>query len=251
MSDSEEAEVDEEELARINKVKSTPAPSISLHSAARINDIKRVKQLLEEKTEGVDDIDVYGKTALHYAADRGLVDMIKFLLEQGADINKPGHMEQTPLHLASIKGARVSAKTIVESGKAELDKADAAGNTALLYACRNGSLRIAELLLGAGADLGIKNNHGAGALHFAVLGLAEPVTQMLIERGIDMQKLDKADQTALHWAVKIQDPNMVKCLKDCGVDVNKINKVGKKAIEYAAKYEKEKIDEILGDVTGV
>lgn len=54
--------------------------------AAQNGDLQRVKKLLNQGTS-VDKRDNAGYTALHYAARAGYVDVCKFLLSNGADIN--------------------------------------------------------------------------------------------------------------------------------------------------------------------
>lgn len=40
---------------------------------------------------------------LHYAVDRGHLEMVEYLLDIGADINIKTEDEETPLHLGNIK----------------------------------------------------------------------------------------------------------------------------------------------------
>jgi len=49
-------------------------------------DLEKVKKLLDEG-EDVNARDDYGRTPLHYASIYGIVDVVKFLVEKGADIN--------------------------------------------------------------------------------------------------------------------------------------------------------------------
>lgn len=46
--------------------------------------------------------DVQGMTALHYAADRGFSDIVKLLVERGADTQALDSEGQTPLSLAEL-----------------------------------------------------------------------------------------------------------------------------------------------------
>ncbi|XP_032684367.1 acyl-CoA-binding domain-containing protein 6 [Odontomachus brunneus] len=52
-------------------------------------------------SEWMDDI---GLLPIHWAADRGHVEILKFLVEQGADLNSLDLEEQTPLHYAACCG---------------------------------------------------------------------------------------------------------------------------------------------------
>lgn len=72
--------------------------------AAQNGDLQRVKKLLNQGTS-VDKRDNAGYTALHYAARAGYVDVCKFLLSNGADINAATRSGQaTALHRAAYAG---------------------------------------------------------------------------------------------------------------------------------------------------
>jgi len=58
------------------------------------------KYILKQKNVNIRDKD--GKTLLHYAAQKGYLDVIKLLLEKGADINAKDKDGKTPLHDAII-----------------------------------------------------------------------------------------------------------------------------------------------------
>lgn len=47
------------------------------------------------------DYDYSGKTALHWAIQKELIDMIKFLLEKNSNINAMDIAKRTPLHFAA------------------------------------------------------------------------------------------------------------------------------------------------------
>lgn len=88
----------------------------ALWEAARKGDAPEVKRLLDEGVN-VDTKFRYGATALSYASDRGNLEVVKILLERGADVNvrdtfygatpltwaaSPG-MARTPQHPAIVK----------------------------------------------------------------------------------------------------------------------------------------------------
>jgi photosystem II stability/assembly factor-like uncharacterized protein len=72
----------------------------ALSEAARRGDAAKVRELLDEGL-AVDTRFRYNRTALSFAADRGHVDVVKLLLERGADINaKDTFYNATPLSWA-------------------------------------------------------------------------------------------------------------------------------------------------------
>lgn len=54
--------------------------------AAQYGDLERVRKLINDSWDA-DTRDSAGYTALHYAARNGHMDVCKFLIDQGADIN--------------------------------------------------------------------------------------------------------------------------------------------------------------------
>ncbi len=60
--------------------------------------------------------DEYGKTPLHYTVEKGYLDMVKILLEKGADINAKDNNGKTPLHYATEKGYIEAVNYFIEKG---------------------------------------------------------------------------------------------------------------------------------------
>ena len=54
----------------------------------------------------------YGNTALHIAAHCGRVEMTKYLLAKGFDVNKRNELSETPLHLAAGFGSHFETGTL-------------------------------------------------------------------------------------------------------------------------------------------
>ena len=64
----------------------------------------QVKSLLEAQPEVVNTTETNGYTALHLAAQQGNGEIIKLLLEHGADINAIAADGQTPMEVAIKHG---------------------------------------------------------------------------------------------------------------------------------------------------
>lgn len=77
--------------------------------AAESGDLKKVKRLLDEEEckEFVASIKFTGLdqfTALHFAAQANQIEIVKYLIERGANLNAKSSFNRTPLHLCSLKG---------------------------------------------------------------------------------------------------------------------------------------------------
>ncbi|KDQ18467.1 hypothetical protein BOTBODRAFT_104341, partial [Botryobasidium botryosum FD-172 SS1] len=116
---------------------------------------------------------VLGRTLLCYAIDCAKDDddhdMIRALLQGGADVNGLKHDENRPLHLASKRGHVSTVRLLLESG-ADPHLRDGNGCWPPLHLAAQSHQppRIIQLLLKAGADLRIRGPGGRTALHLAL-----------------------------------------------------------------------------------
>lgn len=93
------------------------------------------------------------------------------------------------------------------------DALDAAGYTALHYACRHGHLNVCKLLLKSGANPNILTRAGkASPLHRAAHCGHIGIVNVLIEYRAKLELHDSDGQTALHKASKQSHPDVIKLL---------------------------------------
>jgi ankyrin repeat protein len=74
-----------------------------LHWAAKNGAIEAVAYLLLTRNVSVNAQTRLNEVALHFAVRRNSVEILRMLLDQGADVNAPNHEGRTPLHLAVIE----------------------------------------------------------------------------------------------------------------------------------------------------
>jgi ankyrin repeat protein len=87
-----------------------------------------------------------GWTALHIAAERGYEDIVDLLLGRGVDINAETKLGKTPLHWAACNGHLGVTKLLLRNPDIRRGKKDAAGNTPLVQAAQNHHPAIVQLL---------------------------------------------------------------------------------------------------------
>lgn len=127
------------------------------------------------------DHDALGRLPIHYAALEGRVDELLKLLREGAEVDVRDRKGDTPLLFAAQQDQVACVEALVASGAA-VDAADANGNTPLLRAMAGGgSIRTAEVLLRAGANVDTRNSWGTSARELAG-SLADSTFAKAIER---------------------------------------------------------------------
>ena len=134
---------------------------------------------------GIEAKDQFGRTPLHWSCDNGHVQVVKELLEHGADIEAKDNGHWTPLHWAclmehlavvnellspndsdgattSILGKRTS------RGRAAVNTKDREGDTPLHDASWNGNVAVVKALLSGGVDCRVTNYEGRLPIHLVV-----------------------------------------------------------------------------------
>ena len=95
----------------------------SLFHFIQENNLAKVREFTQESLFAVDDNKM---TALHWACDRGYVDIIHYLMEKQLDVDKQDIDGQTPLHFASSCGHESAVKVLLDNG-AKVDISDSDG----------------------------------------------------------------------------------------------------------------------------
>jgi quinoprotein dehydrogenase-associated probable ABC transporter substrate-binding protein len=125
--------------------------SQELSNAVNANDVDRVKFLVEKGAD-VNKPDPQGWTPLQNAARQRKDGMIKALTELGADVNRPDASGMTPLIAAAMRDHVPSIKMLIEKG-ANIEQPGTQGFRPLALAIAENKYESAKALMEAGADL--------------------------------------------------------------------------------------------------
>ena len=182
-------------LASGLSVAQTPGEA-SLFLAIRKADTAAAKRLLDQGMSA-DSKDNEGTPALMAATLYSSADLVKLLLDRGANPNVTNTVGATPLMWAIPDLAKV--KTLLEHGADVNAKSKNRQRTPLLVAASYpGSVEVLKLLLGKGADLHAKDSLGMHALGRAVVSADVSVVQFLVESGIDPNEEGYGNLTRLY-----------------------------------------------------
>ena len=156
--------------------------------AARRGDVQTVRMLLDHGT-GVNAAGGDGMTALHWAAQKGDVDITAVVLSAGADVTLGTRIGgYTPLHVASRGGHTRVAGMLIEAGADVRVPTTNSATTPLHLAAASagGGAELVALLVQHGADVDAREaSSGQTPLMFAASAGRADVVRELLAQGAD------------------------------------------------------------------
>ena len=145
--------------------------STPLYWAVRYGFAELVRVLLDEGRADVGQRRKLGLiTPIVLAAALGHTKIVTDLLDHGAEVGTTISNGMTALMAAASEGNDdvVGVLLDADGGKEELDRVDASGNTALLYAARAGNVSTMYMLVNHGALIDVQNRLGETVWHHAI-----------------------------------------------------------------------------------
>ena len=161
-------------------------------------DVNDVKKYLRERPEMTDWLHRSGDTALHLAAERGHIDMVRLLLTHGAEVDIFNDIQATPLMCAVENGQLEVVRELLSNG-ADARLQDNRGFTPLHVAAKRGYIGIVLLLLEQGAEVDIRSDFQSTPLMGAVEKAQVEVVRELLSNGADAQLRDSRGHVAFHF----------------------------------------------------
>jgi ankyrin repeat protein len=168
----------------------------------------------------------FGMTALHWAAIAAQKDIAELLIAKGADINAKDMDGQTPLHIASSEGNLDIARLLIEKGANLNTQDEHVRATPLDRAAFLGHKDIVKFLVTKGADITVRDHSGHTPLHNAAWQGHTDIVGFLIDMGADIHSLSKDKETPLHLASEYAQKDTVEFLIHKGANVNAKNRYG-------------------------
>ena len=210
-----------------------------IYAAIRTGERAPVEKLLTENVS-VEDRDEHGNTLLIRAAMYGGPELLRSLIDRGADVNAANRAGATPLMRAAGNGGNI--KLLIERG-ADVNARSALGNTPLILAARaNPSAKAVKLLIEHGALVNATNNFGASAIMTAAASGDLDAVRVLLAHGADPNAHSRASDAAvlwgggrspLAWAAFRGDLPMIKVLLKAGANPNEVEGFGTALIQTA------------------
>jgi ankyrin repeat protein len=160
-----------------------PAPASEIHIAAEKGDVAKLQEILKKRPDLVNSRAYLQKmTPLHSAIRAGKPEAVKFLIENGSNLDLKEDDGSTPLHLAAFEGRKDFCEWLI-AGKADVNSRDIDRLTPLHMAARQGWLDLVELLVSKGADVNSEDEQGRTPGKMAAGEGYEEIVAFLISHG--------------------------------------------------------------------
>ncbi|KAH7118588.1 ankyrin repeat-containing domain protein, partial [Dactylonectria estremocensis] len=199
-----------------------------LHMAAFLN-ISSLAQQIEQQLgleTRLNARDSHGRTPLEHATVVGCIDMFVFLKDRGA--RQPLICGENLLILACRKGH-------VQITKYLLDNGNDVNYTPLHSACLFGHFSVAELLLSQGANVHSATAQGWTALHTAAWTGHEDCARLLIMHGAKILDVTNDGWNPLHCAASQGETPLVSWFLELGVPIDSTTAMKKTSLHRAAQ----------------
>lgn len=207
-----------------------------LMSAAQYGDLTATQMLLDAPNINIDAKRFDGATALMIAAHSNKNDVMKVLIDRGADVNATDKYGWTSLMLAARQGHLKIVQALLNRSGINIDAKNIKGLTALIFAILYGKADVAKVLIHHGADVNLAKNDGWTPLMSAAQHGHMTIAQTLLnapEIRIDAKSAN--GETALMAAAFYGKADIAKVLIDHRADVNAADNKGWTPLMHAAQ----------------
>jgi len=172
-------------------------------------------------------------------ANRGDVEGVKQLLNNGADPNTPPNRNDngmTALMFAAWKGHSEIVRLLVRAG-ANVNAVSNTGATALVYAANAGSEESVKILLDNGARTDIKMPDGTTALFYGIKSRNPKVTKLIAARSsaATINARQTGGDTALIRAIKLDNLNVIDAILNGNPALEEKDNYGQTALMTASR----------------
>jgi uncharacterized protein len=213
------------------------SPERSLLEASETGAVEKARSIVEDTAHPVD-LNCRNEsedTPLILAARNGHDELVRFLMEKGADLNAINQSGEDALIAASERQGNTSVLESLLDAGAVINRQNDLGRTALIEAASIGDLENVSVLLQRDPDPEVVSGEEETALTFAVVNEYPGVVQALIEAGAAVNSKDTKGWTPLTYAVHSGNPEVVRLLVNAEADVNHADMNGDTILMHAVR----------------
>eukprot|EP01006_Ploeotia_vitrea_P020976 TRINITY_DN53305_c0_g1_i1.p1 TRINITY_DN53305_c0_g1~~TRINITY_DN53305_c0_g1_i1.p1 ORF type:complete len:707 (-),score=66.43 TRINITY_DN53305_c0_g1_i1:85-2205(-) len=218
-----------------NVQKSSPQHGTLLHHAVAVGNLQNVVALMTGGADVNAERETDKRTPLHVAAERGLFEIVKYLIERGVNKDAQDQDDSTALHLCVQGGHYEIAHYLVTECEANVALVDKYQQTALHVCATVGAPKISDLLLQNEADPNCVEMYGRTPLHVACEQKHPDVVQVLIQHTCDIEARDNNNWAPLHVAVHSGCTQCTTLLIEAGAELNLPNNTNNTPLMLASQ----------------
>jgi ankyrin repeat protein len=169
-----------------------------------------------------------GETALSRASQMANTPVIRLLIDNKADVNIENNTGKTPLFYGNTETMQL----LVDNG-ANVNHTDDQKMTPLFYSCIEENKEVVQLLIYNKADVNHVDIHGKTPLFYSCEEGNKDIAELLLTNGANINYQDNKKNTVLIDSCINQNFDMVNFLLKHGANVNIINSDEKTALDVA------------------
>ena len=167
------------------------------------------------------------------------------LLARGFDPNARDEKGQTPLYLSLREGSFKVAALLLAQPQLRVDLTNRAGETALMISALKGQTEWLDKLMDRGAAVDGPGTQVWTALHYAASSPGVAAVELLLTRGAKVDARSPNGSTPLMMAARYGSEDAVQLLLKRGADARLRNDLGLSAADFARQAGREALTESL------
>ncbi|VDI46316.1 Hypothetical predicted protein [Mytilus galloprovincialis] len=201
---------------------------------------EEIVRMLLDRGADLKAIDRYGQSSLMKACTHGYIGIVKMLVDRGADCNKCDSLGQSPVMIACEHGYTEIVKFLLDK-RADFNDFDNRSQSSISKACEHGHTEIVKILIDRGANLNKSDNVGTSPLIMACKQGKTEIVRMLLDRKIYHNKSNDNGLTPLLTACEHGYTEIVEMLLNRGADFDQSDNKGWTPIMFSCRYNRLKI----------
>nr|XP_047126785.1 serine/threonine-protein phosphatase 6 regulatory ankyrin repeat subunit A-like [Hydra vulgaris] len=219
----------------------------ALHLAARRKELNIIRLLVQAEAN-INQVNLEGQTPLHIAVAESDVDSVEYLINENASGIIKDKKYRNALHIATEIGNMDIIELLIEKCHIDINELSKDGSTLVHLAAKSGHVQAMIYFIQKGIAVKTPNKEGAEALHEACKQGHLGVVRKLIANGAKIERCTKDNYTPLHIAVRYGKYDVVQLLIGAGANVNALGGPENEcSLHFAAKLKRnsEKITDLL------
>jgi len=195
-----------------------------------------VARLLIDNSADIEVLNIRNRTPLILTArESGDIEILSYLLKNGANINAVDKYHDTALTLAAWRGFSDAVNLLIKNG-AELPKNKTKLQSLMIIAADKKLDVLFYYLADKGVNINIKNNLEGTLLHSAAIGGSTNIINFFIDKNFNINEGDRNGWTPLHYAAEKGRNEAIELLIKSGSDLNARTIMGQTALNIAEEH---------------